>query len=187
MTAECRKVVAVIGSGHTTHKGLCEDIGKLIAETGCDLLTGGGAGVMAAVSEAFCRHRKEGSRQVIVGIVPAEDLPRHEDSRLSHAAKIGYPNKWVELAIYTHLPLSGAQGTDTLSRNHIIVLSANAIIALPGGEGTKSEMRLAQTYGKPVIVYGEHACGNVPEGIERATSLAAVRAFLEKHLPVSRR
>ena len=40
-----------------------------------------------------------------------------------------------------------------MSRNHINVLSADAILALPGGSGTASEVELAVRYGKPVIAF----------------------------------
>ena len=39
-------------------------------------------------------------------------------------------NRFVELPIRTHLHLSGAQGTELASRNHINVLSSDVVIAL---------------------------------------------------------
>jgi hypothetical protein len=67
--------------------------------------------------------------------------------------KPGYPNPWVEIPIFTHLPLSGSQGTELLSRNHINVLSSDVIVALPGGPGTVSEVDLAKRYQRPVIAF----------------------------------
>ena len=47
----------------------------------------------------------------------------------------------------SHLP-SGAYDR---SRNHINVLSADVVVALRGGIGTKHEVKLARDYGKPVV------------------------------------
>jgi hypothetical protein len=64
--------------------------------------------------------------------------------------KEGYPNPWVEFPIHTHLAgRPGPDGED--SRNPINVLTAWKIIALPGSEGTRAEIRLAVRYGRPVL------------------------------------
>jgi uncharacterized protein (TIGR00725 family) len=140
-----RHVVGVIGSGKTDVPSLTEPLGRRLALEGFHLLTGGGAGVMAGVSRAFAEHPHP--RGVVIGIVPgsiAKGIPIYEP-------KTGYPNDWVELVIYTHLPLSGVQGQDLLSRNHINVLSSDVVIVLPGGAGTASEVKLAERYRKPVF------------------------------------
>lgn len=169
-----RRVVAVIGSGTLADPALCRQVGRLVAELGCDLLTGAGGGVMEAVGKAFGERRDElGSAALAIGIVPG-DIGADGD----YATKPGYPNPWVELAIFTHLPRSGEEGKDALSRNHINVLSADAIVALPGGAGTQSEIDLAKLYGVAVIAYGPHA----PGGIERATDIGRVREFLAAQL-----
>lgn len=93
----------------------------------------------------------------------------------------GYPNEWVELAIYTHLPDSGEEGTLRSSRNHINVLTADAIVALPGREGTESEMWLAIKYGVPIVAVGEHH-GPIPHGVTIAESIDQVERFLKRHL-----
>src|SRR5262249_46333707 len=46
-------IVGVMGSGVERHDALAAPLGRWIARRGCHLLTGGGGGVMAAVSEAF--------------------------------------------------------------------------------------------------------------------------------------
>ena len=63
-----RRVVAVIGSGETANPH-CEEVGRLIATLGCDLLTGGGRGVMEAVGRAFFETNPR--RGVAIGIIPA--------------------------------------------------------------------------------------------------------------------
>jgi len=50
------------------------------------------------------------------------------------------------------LDLSGEMGKDIESRNHIITLSADIVIALPGGPGTWSEIELTIEYRKPLVL-----------------------------------
>jgi hypothetical protein len=92
----------------------------------------------------------------------------------------GYPNPFVELAIFTHLPLSGITGTDPRSRNHINILSSDVVIVLPGSEGTESEMTLAVRYGKPVIAFfGQHAVAwQPPQGVPMARTMTEVESFV---------
>jgi len=176
-----RRVVAVIGSGQHADAS-CGEIGRLIASLGFDLLTGGGRGVMEAVSRAFFESVPR--QGIVIGIVPAEvepleDLEDRQATSVQYIVPPGYPNEWVELAIYTHLPDSGPEGTLRSSRNHINVLSADAIVALPGREGTSAEIWLAMQYGVPIVAYGEHH-EDVARGVPRAASLDDVREFLQR-------
>ncbi len=178
-----RRVVTVVGSGREADP-CCGEVGRLIATLGFDMLTGGGRGVMEAVSRAF--YETSPRRGLVIGVVPAtvEPLEAIEDrapSRVNYVLPPGYPNEWVELAIYTHLPDSGPEGTLRSSRNHINVLSADAMVALPGREGTAAEIWLATQYGVPVILYGaygEHH-GDVARGVRRATTIVEVEQFLK--------
>jgi len=90
----------------------------------------------------------------------------------------------VELAIFTHLPLSGISGTDPRSRNHINILSSDVVVVLPGNEGTESEMTLAVRYGKPVIAFfGDHAVEwQPPPGVPIARTMAEVESFVREAL-----
>jgi predicted Rossmann-fold nucleotide-binding protein len=176
-----RRLITVVGSGQVADLHAAET-GRLIATLGFDLLTGGGRGVMEAVSRAFFETTPR--QGLVIGVVPAtvdplERLEDRESSQVEYVLPPGYPNEWVEIAIYTHLPDSGADGTLRSSRNHINVLSADGIVALPGREGTASEMWLAIQYGVPIIAYGDHD-EHVPSGIARARSIADVREFLTK-------
>lgn len=175
-----RRIVAVIGSGVVadTH---CAELGRLIATLGYDLLTGGGRGVMEAISRAFFETSPR--KGLVIGVLPAtvkqmDSLEDREPSHVDYVLPPGYPNEWVELAIYTHLPNSGLEGTLRSSRNHINVLSADWVVALPGREGTASEMWLATQYGVPIVAYGDHE--HVPDGVVRARSIAEVRDFLSR-------
>ena len=88
------------------------------------------------------------------------------------------------MAIQTHLPYSGPEGTHDLSRNHINVLSCAAIIALPGEAGTLSEIALAIRYGKPVIAYSPNPAlvAHFPRSVRRADSIDEVKDFLKMQL-----
>ena len=169
-------IVGVMGSSAEEHVDLALPLGKWLAEEGVHLLTGAGEGVMAAVSRAF--HEVEGRRGMVIGIVPGT-------GRIGgYEPRDGYPNPWVEIPVYTHLPLSGRRGTDPMSRNHINVLSADVLIALPGGEGTASELELARRYGRPAIAFVRAAADipGIPVGTQVATELDDVRAFVSGHL-----
>ena len=132
--------------------------------------------MMRAVSRAFTEHR--GDQGICIGIFPCAS----EADRIT--PKPGYPNEFVELAIYTHLPYSGQQGTHDLSRNHIIVLTSAAIVALPGEYGTASEVSLAIRYGKPVVAYSQNPAlvQHFPDPVPRVNSVDDVKQFLRAHL-----
>jgi uncharacterized protein (TIGR00725 family) len=138
-----------MGDGREEREPLATEVGQLLARLGVNLLTGGGRGVMTAVSRAYVEARPE--RGISIGVLPCES--EAERTR----PKDGYPNPWVQLPIYTHLPRGGRQGASDLSRNHLNVLTCAAIIALPGGYGTVSEVELALRYGKPLVVYAPDA------------------------------
>ena len=138
-------IVGVMGSGSEAHAERAEAIGKWLARENVHLLTGGGGGVMETVSRAFCNVPNR--KGLVIGIIPGAA----SDGR--HTSQTGYPNQWVEIPIFTHLPMSGKSGTDPLSRNHINVLSSSVLIALPGSFGTASEVSLALSYGRPLVAY----------------------------------
>jgi predicted Rossmann-fold nucleotide-binding protein len=149
-----RTIVGVMGSGKQGYEELTSPLGTWLGQHGYHLLTGGGQGVMAAVSKAFaCVPDREG---MIIGIIPAKRLFEGEEMA-TFEPEPGYPNKWIEIPVFTHLPLTGAQGKENLSRNHINVLTSDLIIALPGGEGTRSEIELAIEYEKPIIIFDPYS------------------------------
>lgn len=170
------EIVGVLGSGSDDHAELAQEVGALLARLGVNLLTGGGRGVMTSVSRAYTQSARE--RGISLGIIPCAS--ERERSR----PKDGYPNPFVELAIYTHLPYSGELGQDDLSRNHINVLSCAALIALPGGAGTAAEVALAVHYQKPIIIYSrdQSLVENFLPTVRRATTLAEVEQFLQVQL-----
>ena len=170
-------IVGVMGSGSEEHAELAEPLGAWLAGLNVHLLTGGGGGVMAVVSRAFCQVRPR--KGLVLGIIPGE----FRDDQ--YQTKAGYPNPWVEIPIYTHLPLSGRKGQDALSRNHINILSARVIVALPGGSGTASEVTLASRYGRPLIAFLKKK-SDIPDlipSIPVATDLAMIQEFIRLRLP----
>ncbi len=133
---------------------------------------------MAAVSEAFYNTPNRQGR--VIGIIPCvQGEPA--------VAPGGYPNPWVETAIFTHLWKSSAE---VESRNHINILSSDAIVALPGSDGTQSEVELALKYKgrSSLIAYlgQDGTIGNKftvdSEEIEVARKLSEVETFLRKNL-----
>lgn len=136
-------IIGVMGSGSDDGQPLAGRLGRFLAQHAVHLLTGGGGGCMASVSRAF--YETPERRGLVIGILPSFSPTTPTQS------KRGYPNPWVEVPIRTHLPFSGDQGSDPLSRNHINILSADAVIALAGGPGTRSEIKLAVRYQRPVV------------------------------------
>ncbi len=163
-------MVGVMGSGAKEYPDLAEPLGEWLAVQGYDLITGGGAGVMAAVSRAFAAVPTR--RGVSVGVLPAGPPP-------------GYPNPWVDVVIQTHLPKRGNEGADILSRNHITILSSAVVVVLPGREGTRTELALALHHRKPVIAFlgpdGEIAGALRTAMPAVALTLDDVTAFIRKH------
>ena len=146
--AHRRPIVGVMGSASHSHEDRARQVGAWLAAEGVHLLTGGGTGVMQEASRAFFEVKDRAG--MVIGI-----LPGSQDGR-GTSQTADYPNPWVELPIYTHLPLTGARGTEPLSRNHLNVLTADVVIALPGSYGTSSEVVLALRYRRPLIAYLDH-------------------------------
>jgi len=169
-------IIGVVGSGSEEHRDLAVPLGLWLGGQGVHLLTGAGQGVMATVSKAFA---EASARQgLVLGIIPciAEDRPE--------VPKQGYPNPWIEVPIRTHLHLSGPEGEHPRSRNHLIALTSNVLVALPGGAGTASEVRLALRYKKPVIAYlkARDEIPDLPALVRWESDLNQVQAFIALEL-----
>ena len=201
-----KPVVGVMGSGSAADPVLVEPIARLLARRGVSLLTGGGGGTMAAVCKAFAEAGAAERGQIIAVLpgVPAEANSGGEGGWAGREgggggafvagpteAPPGYPNEWSELVIQTHLPTSGASGTDITSRNHINILSSDVVLALPGGPGTLSEVELAVIYQTPCLACLGQAEGGATIdsrsseaelGVPLARSVEEVDAFLQRHL-----
>lgn len=166
-------VVGVMGSGSEAHEERAAPLGRSLASLGVHLLTGGGAGTMAAVSRAF--REVEAREGVVLGILPCD---ASDPRRLPP----GYPNPWVEIVVRTHLPARGDEGGSPASRNHLNVLTSDVVVALPGGAGTASEVRLALRYGRPIVAHvdGRSEIPDLPSEVPLAPTLAEVEAFVRR-------
>jgi uncharacterized protein (TIGR00725 family) len=142
----------VIGSG-AEHEARAEEVGRLLAERGCTVVTGGLGEVMAAAA----RGAKEAGGTTI-GILPAE---RHEDA-----------NEWIDHAVVTGI----GHG-----RNLAVAASGQAVIAVGGSWGTLAEIAFARRLGRPVVVL-EPGWKVEGEGIERADSAQQAVELALAHL-----
>jgi uncharacterized protein (TIGR00725 family) len=165
-----------MGSGSESCETQACALGAWLASIGVHLLTGGGAGVMESVGRGFCSVADR--RGLSIGIVPAR-LDAHSGAYVG--PKTGYPNPYVELPVMTHLHQSGNQGTALLSRNHINVLTSSVLVAMPGGAGTSSEVRLAvDVYDRPIVAYlaDRSKIPDLPERVPVEPELEGVKAFV---------
>ena len=178
MTVARLPVVGVLGSGGIAHEERARPLGQWLAGQGVHLLTGGGGGVMGAVSRAFSE--VPARRGLVIGIVPSATAETASKPRQ------GYPNPWVEIAVFTHLHTSGRDGTDPMSRNHINVLSSKVLVALPGGPGTASEISLALRYDRPVIAHlrARDEIPDLPDAVRAEDDLEKIQEFVRDHLTV---
>jgi len=165
-------IVGVFGQGSpigTDRARLAYEIGALVANLGAHLLTGGGFGVMEAAAQGFIG--VSGRAGLSIGIVPRDsegpfDVPDHDLNGRQ------YPNPFVEIAIMTPLPSLVPDWRHAPARNHVNVLTADAIIALPGNNGTRNELDMAAEYA------GEAAR---PREQRRTILVGPIEQFTSKH------
>jgi len=115
--------VSVIGSGRGQEKN-AEQVGRLLAERGATVVTGGLGEVMSAAAR--------GAKSVggtTIGILPTETRER--------------ANEWIDHVVVTGIGHA---------RNLAVVASGDAVIAVGGRYGTLAEIGLALTLGRPVVV-----------------------------------
>jgi uncharacterized protein (TIGR00725 family) len=149
--------IAVVGPGDPdpAAEDAAYEVGRLLAQAGAFVVTGG----LGATMKAASRGAKEGSGTT-VGILPG-------DSRSD-------ANEFVDVAITTGMGEA---------RNTIIVRTADGLIAVGGGFGTLSEIGFALKLGKPVVglqTWELSKSGVAAEGIlEAATPEEAVKLVLD--------
>jgi uncharacterized protein (TIGR00725 family) len=114
--------VSVIGSGAGWEEA-AEEVGRLLAERGCTVVTGGLGEVMAAA------HRgAKAAGGATIAILPGE---RHEAA-----------NDWADHVVVTGIGHA---------RNLAVVASGHAVIAIGGAWGTLAELSFARILGRPVV------------------------------------
>jgi hypothetical protein len=115
--------VSVIGSG-AEHEENAEQVGRLLAERGATVVTGGLGEVMAAAARGA-----KAAGGTTIGILPGE-------TRMDG-------NPWLD-----HVVITGIGH----GRNLAVVASGDAVIAVGGRYGTLAEIGFALTLGRPVVV-----------------------------------
>ena len=172
MTVERKPIIGVMGSSEKAWEELATPIGKLIADHDYRLLTGAGGGVMTAVAKAFCE--TPGRQGISLGIVPIFEYEG------GFVAREEYPNPYIELPIFVPLDKKVSGDKNPYSRNHVNVMTSNALVILPGDHGTRNEVSLAIQYKKPMILFGPaSAFEKFPERPSHTEDIEEVREFLE--------
>jgi uncharacterized protein (TIGR00725 family) len=143
--------VSVIGSG-AEHEENAEQVGRLLAERGATVVTGGLGEVMAAAARGA-----KAAGGTTIGILPGE-------TRLDG-------NPWLDHVVVTGI----GHG-----RNLAVVASGDAVIAVGGRYGTLAEIGFALTLGRPVVVLepgwrveGTQRAQTPDEAVELALTRAA--------------
>jgi uncharacterized protein (TIGR00725 family) len=115
--------VSVIGSG-AEHEASAEQVGRLLAEGGATVVTGGLDEVMAAAARGA-----KSAGGTTIGILPNETRER--------------ANEWID-----HVVVTGVGH----ARNLAVVASGDAVVVVGGRYGTLAEIGFALTLGRPVVV-----------------------------------
>jgi uncharacterized protein (TIGR00725 family) len=144
--------VAVVGSG-ADPLGRAEEVGRLLAERGVTVVTGGRDEVMAAVSRGA-----KSAGGVTIGILPGETRAE--------------ANEWLD-----HVVVSGIGH----ARNLAVVASGDAVIAIGGRYGTLAEIGFALTLGRSVVIL--EPGWKVDGALRAATPAEAVDLALRDLLP----
>jgi uncharacterized protein (TIGR00725 family) len=142
--------IAVIGGSRPGRQAadMAYDVGRRIARAGAVVVCGGLGGVMEAAGRGA---REEGG--LVIGILPG-NAPADA-------------NPWVDVPVATGLGYT---------RNALVVMNADAVIAVDGEYGTLSEIAYGKIHGKKVVGLGTWSV----KGVEAAaTAEEAVRLALK--------
>jgi len=163
-----RPQVTVIGNSQASPEAaaVAEDVGRLLGRLGCVVISGGGTGVMEAVSRGASQ-----TGALTIGILPGDQL--------------AHGNPWLDVVIPTGIGYA---------RNSANVLAADVVIAIGGSSGTLSEIAYAWLYDKPVIAWagvggwserlaGDQLDDRRADRIERVATLADLEGLLRRLLP----
>ena len=113
----------MIGSGRE-HEARAEEVGRLLAERGCTVVTGGLGEVMAAAARGA-----KSADGTTIGILPGESRAE--------------ANEWIDHAVVTGIGHA---------RNLAVAASGDAVIAIGGSWGTLAEIGFAMRLGRRVVV-----------------------------------
>ena len=143
-----KKIIAVIGGRECSDEVYkeAEEVGRLIAESGNILISGGRTGVMEAASKGAYQ-----ANGFTIAILPG------------HSKK--------EANQYIHLPIPTSIGP---ARNSVIINTCDAAIAIDGNYGTLSEIAFCFQFRKPVCslrswnIKGVESVSNAHEAVDFA-------------------
>jgi uncharacterized protein (TIGR00725 family) len=127
-----RLVVAITGRKQSSPRYTPEtaqaafDAGRIAAELGLAVLTGGLSGVMEKAAEGA-----KSAGGDTIGILPGD---RHEDG-----------NKFLDFVLPSGIGIA---------RNVLLAQACDFMIALPGGTGTLEEICFALDFNRPVLTWG---------------------------------
>lgn len=162
------RMVSVVGSGKELSApaaALAEALGAAIVKAGWGLITGGGGGVMEAVSRGAVAGRGTARHPPVVGVLPGYDPTSG--------------NGYLDVVLPTGLGHA---------RNAVVAAAGDALVCVGGATGALSEVALARKLGKPVLVFPETggtaslaakaipaviAVAGVPEAIAKLKELLA--------------
>jgi uncharacterized protein (TIGR00725 family) len=144
--------VSVIGSG-AEHEDRAEEVGRLLAERGCTVVTGGGGEVMAGAARGA-----KAAGGTTIGILAGQQ--RDE------------ANEWIDHAVVTGIGHA---------RNLAVAASGAVVIAVGGSWGTLAEIAFARRLGRPVVIL-DPGWDIEGDGIERAASPAQAVEVALRHL-----
>jgi len=113
----------VIGSGAEREEH-AEEVGRLLAESGCTVVCGGRGEVMAAAARGA-----KAAGGTTIGILPGETRAE--------------ANEWIDHVVVTGIGHA---------RNLAVVASGDAVIAVGGRYGTLAEIGFALTLGRRVVI-----------------------------------
>ncbi|MFH0832205.1 MAG: hypothetical protein V1900_00585 [Candidatus Aenigmatarchaeota archaeon] len=122
--------IGVYGSAKDENKNVvaaAREIGKLIAENDCMLVTGACGGIPHEALKSAKAHKG-----FTIGFSPAENIQEHKE--------IGYPEDDFDILVFTGFGKKG--------RNVVSVRTCDAAIFISGGSGSLNEFTIAYDEGK---------------------------------------
>lgn len=165
-------IIGVMGSHDQEWDEYAQPVGRALAVRQFHLLTGAGGGVMTAVARSFTAVSDRAG--IAIGILPAVDYKKQK------LDMVEYPNPYIEIPMITPLSAKAQNDTVPYSRNLVNVMTADALIIMPGAHGTKNEVSLGLHYNKPMILFGpDDAFDHFPEEPLRCTDIETVYTFLD--------
>ena len=161
-----RKIQAVIVGDSSADKekyDFAYQTGKMLAELGIVVISGGKSGVMEAVSRGAYE-----AGGITIGILPSNNLDDVND--------------WCTISIPTGMGHA---------RNALMAMAADFVIAIGGGAGTLTEIGFGWIYNKPIIAvskfggWAERMAG-LPVDNRRKDNLIKVSSFEKLRIEILR-